>query len=54
MTSKRLRRTSVLVDPVMHARFLRLLGKRSFSAWIRRLERQTIEEAQRERPTGPV
>ncbi len=50
MASKRLLRTSVMVDPIIHGRFIRLLAeaKLSFSAWIRRKERHEVEEAERE------
>lgn len=50
MSSKRLLRTSVMVDPIIHGRFMRLLEKISFSAWIRRKERQAVEEHEREQP----
>ncbi len=50
MASKRLLRTSVMVDPIIHSRLMRLLERISFSAWIRRKERQAVEEAEREQP----
>ena len=54
MSSKRLLRTSVMVDPSIHARLLRLLGNMRFSAWIRRKERETVEADERERTSQPA
>ncbi len=37
-----------MVDPVIHGRFMKMLeaAKLSFSAWIRRKERQEVEVAE--------